>query len=224
MENNSPAAQQLQRLYEILFHTYGPQYWWPGTTPFEVMVGAILTQNTTWSNVERAIQSLQGAGCLTVEAILAAPPATLGALIRPVGYFNLKTRRLQNFCRWYIDRGQLWGMTQAATQDLRRELLAINGIGPETADDILLYALERPVFVIDVYTRRLGARLSLVRGDEHYEILRTFFETAIFPNVGIYQEYHALIVRHAKDICQKKQPRCNSCVLREFCPARIIYG
>jgi len=209
----------LRLLYQILFRAYGRQYWWPGATPFEVMVGAVLTQNTSWSNVERAIRNLDAAQCLTAPAIIAAHPTTLGALLRPVGYFNVKARRIQNFCRWYIARGEL--LAQFPTVDLRRELLAINGIGPETADDILLYALNRPVFVIDAYTRRLGTRLGILRGDENYEKLRALFETELTPDVALYQEYHALIVRHGKDICRKKHPRCNLCVLQANCPHNL---
>lgn len=217
-------ALNLESLYEIFFHTYGRQYWWPGTTPFEVMVGAVLTQNTTWRNVERAIAALAVAGCLTPEGIAAADPKTLGALIRPSGYFNVKTRRLQNFCRWYLQRGQLPALDQTATDALRRELLAISGIGPETADDILLYALARPIFVIDAYTRRLMARLQLARGTEDYDTLRAFFEAELTPNVALYQEYHALIVRHGKDICRKKAPRCDICPLAAICPSESLYG
>ncbi|HEY5702016.1 MAG TPA: endonuclease III domain-containing protein [Gammaproteobacteria bacterium] len=194
---------QLEIVYARLLKAYGPQHWWPADDPFEVMVGAVLTQNTAWLNVEKAIKSLKQSIDISAEAILALADDELAALIRPSGYFNIKTRRLKNLCQWFLDEGGFAELLSQDTGDLREALLSIKGIGPETADDILLYAFERPVFVIDLYTRRLFSRLGLVSGDEDYETLRHLFETAMPANVPIYNEYHALIVRHAKETCSK---------------------
>jgi len=204
----------LLTLYRRLYRNYGPQYWWPAKTPFEVMVGAVLTQNTTWANVERAIANLRRARCLSAERILAARPAELAELIRPSGYFNIKERRLRSLCEWFIDRGGFRRLRHLETRVLRDELLAVHGVGPETADDILLYAFERPVFVIDAYTRRLLARLGLAAGDEPYEALRLGFEAALEPDVAVYNEYHALIVRHAKESCSGARG-CRHCRIEQ---------
>lgn len=177
------------------------------------MVGAVLTQNTAWSNVERAICNLKEAGLLDGQKMAKADPPLLAQLIRPSGYFNVKAKRLQNLCNALIAAEALDSMSDEV---LRKWLLDINGIGPETADDILLYAFERPFFVIDAYTRRLFFRFGLVSGDESYEMLRSEFEQTLGPDVGLYNEYHALIVRHAKEVCRTK-PLCETCCLRRSC-------
>lgn len=200
----------LLTIYRRLLSAYGPQHWWPADTPFEVMIGAVLTQNTAWTNVEKAIAGLKRARCLSAAAILRLHQARLAELIRPSGYFNVKARRLKNFCEWYKSAGGLRTMRRADTASLRRALLKVNGIGPETADDILLYAVERPVFVIDVYTRRLFRRLGLIAGDEPYEVLRSRIETLLGPDVPLFKEYHALIVRHAKEKCAGREG-CRHC-------------
>ncbi|HEB98401.1 MAG TPA: endonuclease III domain-containing protein [Thiotrichales bacterium] len=210
-----PAAR-VRRVYERLHEAHGPQHWWPGETPFEIMVGAILTQNTAWTNVERAIANLKRARALSPRAIVAAEPERLGEWLRPSGYFNIKARRLRNFCTWYLEQGGLSRLKWLDTQALRHAVLSVNGVGPETADDILLYAFERPVFVIDAYTRRLFSRLGMISGEEGYETLRHAFEHALGPDVALFNEYHALIVVHAKDICRKK-PSCGDCVLKRGC-------
>jgi endonuclease-3 related protein len=206
-------------VYAALLRRYGPQHWWPADTPFEVMVGAVLTQNTAWINVERAIANLKARDALTPEAILALPDAQLAQLIRPSGYFNVKARRLKDYCHFYLDAGGLDALKRQSTQRLRARLLAVRGIGPETCDDILLYAFARPVFVVDAYTRRLFTRLGLLGGDEDYEAIRARFEHALGHDAPLYNEYHALIVRHAKDICRTK-PQCDECCLARGCPAR----
>lgn len=188
-------------LYGRLYDAYGAQNWWPAKTPFEVVVGAVLTQNTAWTNVEKAIANLHQAGQLTLTAIRRLDHDELADLIRPSGYFNIKARRLKNLCVWLHQQRGLGQLRKWSTAELREGLLSVNGIGPETADDILLYAFERPVFVIDAYTRRLLSRLGLITGDEHYETLRAAFETALTPDPALYNEYHALIVRHAKQKC-----------------------
>ena len=213
-----PGRRQLTTVFNTLFRCYGPQHWWPGDSPFEIMVGAVLTQNTAWSNVELAIANLVAHDRLDAGRIVRARREQLARLLRPSGYFNVKAQRLRNFCRWYLAAGGYPALAELHTDDLRRELLAVNGIGPETADDMLLYAFERPVFVIDAYTRRLLSRLQLCSGAESYDDLRLVIEAALGPDVELFNEYHALIVRHAKEVCRVR-PRCTGCVLRRRCPA-----
>ena len=215
----------LLKLHDLLLEYYGPQHWWPARTSFEVMVGAVLTQNTAWTNVEKAITNLHTAQAMDAEVILHTPQRRVAAWIRPAGYFNVKAKRLRNFCAWYVDRGGEKKLRRVDTAILRNELLSINGVGPETADDILLYAFHRPVFVIDAYTRRLLSRLQLAAGDESYEHLREHIETRLRgevrgkrDTVALYNEFHALIVHHAKEVC-KPRPRCESCCLAAYCPA-----
>nr|WP_245995236.1 endonuclease [Inmirania thermothiophila] len=206
----------MRAVYARLLEGYGPQGWWPAETPFEVMVGAILTQNAAWANVERAIARLRAAGLLAPEALAALPPEAIAPHIRPAGYFNVKARRLAAYCRWYLAAGGLEGLARRPTEALRRALLAVHGVGPETADDILLYAFGRPVFVIDAYTRRIFSRLGLAEAGWGYERLRAWFEAALEPDPDLFGEYHALIVRHAKAACRKR-PACAGCVLRGDC-------
>jgi endonuclease-3 related protein len=208
----------LPAVYRLLFDTFGPQHWWPAQTPFEVMVGAVLTQNTAWRNVEQAIDNLRARDRLDARRIVAAHRDHLAGWLRPSGYFNIKATRLKNFCRWYLDSGGYDALSRCDTGTLRAALLGVNGIGCETADDILLYAFERPVFVIDAYTRRLFARLGLFAGDEPYDALRCAIERRLGPDVGLFKEYHALIVRHAKEHCRVR-PVCAPCMLRSACPA-----
>jgi len=204
---------RLLDLYRKLYACYGPQSWWPGDSPFEIMLGAVLTQNTAWSNVERALANLKAAGLLELPALLRTPEAELAQHIRPAGYFNVKARRLLSLCRFLADQDDL---TSLNDHELRDRLLAVHGIGPETADDILLYAFERPVFVIDTYTRRLFSRLGFIQADAGYETLRRGFEQALGPDVPLFNEYHALIVRHAKEVC-RTIPICDACCLRTQC-------
>lgn len=209
----------LRQVFDLLRRCYGPQQWWPGDTPFEVMVGAVLTQNTAWSNVEKAIANLKAHGALDPAVIHHTHAATLAAWLKPSGYFNIKARRLQNFCAWYLGAGGLAPLRRLDTPTLRKALLGVNGIGPETADDILLYAFQRPVFVIDAYTRRLFFRLQLVTGEETYEELRHYFERGLdrsSDKVALFNEYHALIVAHAKRVCRNR-PLCDICCLRRRC-------
>ena len=210
--------RRVLRIYERLSGAYGTQHWWPGETPFEVMVGAVLTQNTAWTNVERAIGNLRSAGVLAPEPLAALPLAGLAALIRPAGYFNVKARRLHNFCVWYLEAGGFRALERWETAALRHALLGVNGVGPETADDILLYAFGRPVFVIDAYTRRLFRRLGAEQTDDGYETLRHWFESRLAPDVALYNEYHALIVHHAKHVCRSR-PLCRGCCLARLCPS-----
>jgi len=208
-------------VYRRLHAAHGPQHWWPGDSTFEIMVGAVLTQNTAWTNVEKAIANLKAAKALSPAAIATAPHRRLAAWLKPSGYFNIKAQRLRALCAWLIRKGGAKRIARLPTAVLRAELLQVHGIGPETADDILLYAFNRPVFVVDAYTRRLFQRLGLIRGDEKYELLRQWFETALVADAPLFSEYHALIVVHAKDVCRKR-PICGACKLVPLCPSREI--
>jgi len=212
-----PDRARLLPVFHSLLAAYGPQRWWPAETPFEVMVGAILTQNTAWTNVERAIVRLKGHVPLDAGAIVGLATEGLAELLRPAGYFNVKARRLQRFCAAYLAAGGIEGLSAMETESLRGWLLAVHGVGPETADDILLYAFERPVFVVDAYTRRIFARLGFLRGDEGYEAVRRTFEAALDPDPALFNEYHALIVVHGKGVCRTR-PSCDICCLRGSCP------
>ena len=215
----------LLSVYQSLFERYGAQHWWPADSAFEVMVGAVLTQNTAWSNVEKALGNLKQAKVLSADRIAASPQTELAQLIRPAGYFNVKAKRLHNFCHWFLQQGGIKKLQGWDDKSLRHGLLSVNGIGPETADDMVLYAFHRPVFVIDAYTRRIFSRLGLIKGEESYESLRHLFESELGKQikqrdeqVSVYNEYHALIVLHAKDVCRKK-PRCDECSLKRQCAA-----
>ena len=213
----------LQWVYSRLFTHFGHQHWWPGDSPFEVMVGAILTQNTAWKNVEKAIANLKANEALSADIMAATPRSQLAEWLRPSGYFNIKAERLQTFCRWLLEPDKLQHLEQLPTLELRHALLSVKGVGPETADDMLLYAFERPVFVIDAYTRRLFSRLELISGDEGYETLRALVEGTFGQRenpVGIFNEFHALIVVHAKEYC-RKLPQCPGCPLAGRCPSRV---
>ncbi len=211
---------RLQTIYRSLYRQHGAQHWWPGETPFEVMVGAVLTQNTAWSNVERAIANLRTAQLLSPTAITGTPHARLAKLLQPSGYFNVKARRLRSYCHWYVEQGGFDALACLDTPRLRQQLLTVHGVGPETADDILLYAFQRPVFVIDAYTRRLFTRLGLIQGDERYETLRADIEGQLggAGRVAVFNEFHALIVAHAKSMCRPR-PVCGRCCLVRRCPA-----
>lgn len=211
-------ADAFQSIFDTLLTAHGPQHWWPADQPFEVMVGALLTQNTAWGNVEKALANLKSHDALRAQTLLDSPHDELAAWLRPSGYFNIKATRLKNLCCWYIDGGGWSVLRERPTDELRGSLLSINGVGAETADDILLYAFERPVFVIDAYTRRLFSRLGLLDEGGEYERLRGQFEAALPADAALFNEYHALIVRHAKQTC-RKTPCCATCVLNGRCPA-----
>ena len=208
---------QLGEVYAVLKKSFGHQAWWPGDTPFEVMVGAILTQNTAWTNVEKAILNLKRAKRLSFQALRRISEKELARLIRPAGFFNLKADRLRCFLN-FLDRecrGDLKKMKLMAMPDLREKLLAVKGIGPETADSMLLYALGKRSFVIDAYTRRIFSRHGLVPATAHYETWREIFTRALPGDLDLYNDYHAQIVRTAKEYC-RKVPRCESCPLCRF--------
>ena len=207
----------LNRLYHRLLDHHGEQAWWPADSPFEVTVGAILTQNTAWTNVEKALQRLREASALNPQALAGLEHEELAGLIRSSGYYNQKARRLSGFARWYLEQGGHRALREREGRELRQQLLALHGIGPETADDMLLYAFDKPFFVIDAYTRRLLQRLGLAEGREGYEQLQQRFHDALEPDVPRYRQYHALIVQHAKNHCRKR-PACAGCPLAADCP------
>ncbi len=216
------ASPKLSDYYDTLFAAFGPQYWWPGRTPFEIIVGAILTQNTSWSNVELAIQNLRRKKLLTPGAIEAVSFGRLAALIRSSGYFRQKAKKLKAFVRFLRAeyQGSLAKMFRTPTRALRDQLLGVHGIGPETADSILLYAGRHLVFVVDAYTRRILERHQLAGPKHSYEDVRLFFERSLPPDVPLYNEFHALIVQTGKDYCRKRNPRCDQCPLQDFLPER----
>lgn len=206
-------------VYDTLYAAFGPQGWWPAETPFEVAVGAILTQNTAWTNVERAIDNLKAASCLDPATLHAMDPAELGRLIRPAGYFNIKAQRLQALCGFLLAEagGALGNLADRDTPILRTDLLGVKGVGEETADSILLYALHRPVFVVDAYTRRIFERLGLLQPGLAYGGVQAVFVTTLPRDRALFNEYHALVVALGKDYCRPK-PRCPSCPLQAMCP------
>lgn len=208
-------ACELLEIYNVLYAHYGPQRWWPGDTQFEMMVGAILTQNTNWGNVEKAISNLKRAGALAPGAIHAMPERELAELIRPSGYFNIKAGRLKGFISYFMERygGSIRRMKKTGCDALRGELLSVKGVGPETADSVLLYALGCPSFVVDAYTKRIFSRHGFFPEDADYHDVRKFFMDRLPKDVKLYNEYHALIVRLGKDRCMKKAGRCEICLL-----------
>jgi endonuclease-3 related protein len=209
--------QKISDLYNSLLQHYGPQGWWPGDTPLEVAVGAILTQNTNWQNVALAIKRLKEAGLLTARALQDLPEVELADYIRPAGYYNIKARRLKNFLNFLFSnyRGDMAVMAAAPLELLRPALLAVKGIGPETADSILLYGLEKPTFVVDAYTFRILSRHGLASDPCSYEELQALFMEVLPRDTALYQEYHALLVQTGKECCRPR-PRCPTCPLAGF--------
>ena len=210
----------LMEYYLKLYDHYGPQGWWPGDGPLETIVGAILTQFTSWLNVERALDNLKSAGAMSVEALRDIPTDELALLIRPSGAFNQKARRLKAFVDrlWDVHDGNLDAMLSQEPEALRQELLSVHGIGPETADDIMLYAAEQPYFVIDSYTRRVLERWGVHPDKPAYDAYQRIFHDNLPRDARLYNEYHALFDRHAKELC-KTRPACAQCFLKETCPA-----
>lgn len=210
----------LQEVYQRLYQHYGPQYWWPGEGPFDVIVGAILTQSAAWANVEQALYNLKQADCWSLAAIYHCPQDQLADIIRPSGYFNAKARKLKAFAEHVVERysGDLQAFLAQDTHLLREELLSIYGIGPETADDILVYAAEQPSFVIDACTVRILQRMGLASQEKRtdYHSYQGLFHSSLPRDVTLFNEYHALLDQHAKQSCTK-MPQCPACCLRDFC-------
>jgi endonuclease III related protein len=212
--------QKLMAVYRALYEVYGPQHWWPADTPFEVMVGAVLTQNTAWSNVEKAVASLKRERLMTPAGLDRTPGSRLAALIRQSGYYNIKAKRLKNLTGFIRDRysGSLRRMISSEPGELRKGLLQVNGIGPETADSILLYAANVPSFVVDAYTKRVFSRHGFIAPDADYDTVQKTFMDSLPADARLYNEFHALIVRVSKDYCRKKTTLCTSCPLVSFLP------
>ena len=209
---------RVYEIYEMLLDHFGPQGWWPGETPLEIMVGAVLTQNTNWTNVSKAIDNLKIENLLSFEKLHGLPIEALAEKIKPAGYFNLKAARLKNLLNFIAREynGSPEEMFAADMYTLREEILTVKGIGPETADSILLYAGGKPVFVVDAYTHRIFARHNIISEEEEYHEIQEYFSLALPDDVALFNEYHALIVRLGKEFCRKSKPLCVQCPLGEF--------
>ena len=214
------SAALLTEVFDRLLAAYGPQGWWPSAGPFETIIGAVLTQNTAWTNVEKAFANLRAAEAMTPAAMRALSRADLAELIRPSGYFNSKARKLKavvDHLARYDDDTDRWRTREA--KELRAELLGVYGIGPETADDIVLYVAGLPSFVMDSYTVRMVDRIGVAPKRKRYEDYQALFEDNLPAEAPLFNEYHALLDAHAKDVCLKSKPRCGECVLRDLCQA-----
>jgi len=211
------SREVLTEIYRLLYDEFGPQQWWPGDTEFEIITGAILTQNTSWANVNKAIANLKSADCLTPEKLHHLDQTQLAQLIRPAGYFNVKAKRLKNFVNWLFTNynGELTDLESIDTGRLREELLTIKGVGRETADSILLYAFDRPIFVVDAYTARIIFRHELISPEADYEQLKELFESSLPADTQLFNEYHALLVKVGKEFCRPKA-RCSGCPLEKL--------
>jgi len=212
----TPTGERLLRMYESMLDHFGPQGWWPAETPLEMMVGAVLTQNTNWGNVEKAIANLKRNNLLDAQKLHRTSPEALAECIQPAGYFRVKATRLQNLIRFLMERynGDVDRLLKEETEVLRTGLLGVKGIGPETADSIVLYAALRPVFVVDTYTHRILFRHDLAEDRASYEDMQALFQDSLCSDVSLFQEFHALIVRTGKTYC-RKTPLCEACPLRE---------
>jgi endonuclease-3 related protein len=214
---NGARGKLLQEIFDRLQEAFGPQNWWPAETPFEVILGAILTQNTAWKNVARAIANLRENNVLNFERISEIPAPQLAVLVRPSGFYNEKAKKIKGFCDYILKNraGDLGGFLSLDLELLRAELLGIRGIGPETADSIVLYAAFKPSFVVDAYTYRIFSRHGWVPEEVAYEDLRSYFMEALEPDVAFFQEFHALLVRTGHLFCRRK-PLCSECPLNCF--------
>ncbi len=214
-------SQTIRAMYQAMLDHFGPQGWWPGEGQLEICIGAILTQNTNWANVEKAIANLRQAGAIHTRKLLKMPEERLAQLIRPAGYFRRKAGRVKNFLKDVMRHsdGDIRAYLDAPAQTLRTRLLEVNGIGPETADSIVLYAAGLPVFVVDAYTARIAGRHGLIGPEDDYASIQALYESALETDVQLFNEYHALLVATGKHFC-KPNPRCQGCPLEPF-PHRI---
>ena len=210
----------IREFYKEMFKHFGPQHWWPGETPFEVMVGAILTQNTSWSNVEKAIDRLKKENALSPEAIHNMDTDRLAQLIKPSGFYNLKAKRLKHLIKGFVETfsGSVEMMKEWHINQLREWLLSIPGIGKETADSIILYAIKKPIFVVDAYTRRVLSRHGIISGNEDYDTIQAIFHKHLPKDTELFNEFHALFVKLGKEYCRKKSPICKTCPLGKHLP------
>ncbi|WP_213974043.1 endonuclease III domain-containing protein [Tepidanaerobacter acetatoxydans] len=213
------SKETLVKIYDKLLEAFGPQHWWPADDDFEIIVGAILTQSISWKNVEKAIYNLKTEDLLSLDAILAVDKDKLAALIKSTMYYNQKALKLKSFCRYIKQNygGDIYALFEKNIPNMRAELLGIKGIGPETADSIILYAAEKPIFVVDAYTRRIFSRLGFLPDDAEYSQMQDFFMSNLPSDVNLFNEYHALIVRLGKDYCKNKKPLCNECPVKNHC-------
>jgi len=207
-------GKSLMEIYNLLLSSFGPQNWWPAETELEMMVGAVLTQNTSWNNVEKAILNLKEKSLLSIQNLSQIPSSLLAEYIRPSGYYNLKAKRLKNLINCIVNKynGDITTLFSLDTETIREELLMVKGIGLETADSIVLYGAERPLFVVDTYTHRIVTRHGLIEEEAGYNDLQSFFMDNLSHDVDLFKEFHALIVKTGKDFCRKK-PSCSECPL-----------
>ncbi len=221
-KQKQPNDRVLHDIYNLLFRHFGPLKWWPGDSPFEIAVGAILTQNTNWTNVEKAIANLKKENVLDVSSLDEMNSRRLASLIKPAGYFNVKTKRLKNFFTLLRGRyqGSMENMKAENVSGLREALLEVNGIGPETADSILLYALDKPIFVIDAYTKRVLQRHAVAQEEMTYHELQDLFHQNLKRDIRLFNEYHAQFVMLGKEYCKPK-PRCEKCPLNGMRPILV---
>ena len=210
--------RKLEDIFKKLYSVFGPQYWWPADSVFEIIVGAILTQNTNWLNVEKAILALKKKKLLSAAKLYPLPQRQLAGLIKSAGYYNVKAARIKSFLKFFFDcyAAKIKRMSAQDLQILRRQLLTVKGIGPETADSILLYALNKPVFVVDAYTKRIFSRHGLIKSAADYSQLQSIFMRNLKNDVRLFGEYHALLVKLGKDYCRKQNPKCEICPLSAF--------
>jgi endonuclease III related protein len=218
MRRQSKGGRNLVRAFKLMNEALGPQHWWPGETPFEIIVGAILTQSTAWTNVEKAIAELKREGLLSPATMRRVSVQKLAGVIRSSGYFNQKARRLKNFLAFLRRYRTLENMFQEPTETLRERLLGIQGFGPETADSILLYAGGHPVFVVDAYTRRILSRHGWQNETATYGEIQGLFESQLPRDVPLFNQYHALLVNVGKNFCKRKEPDCLKCPLQPLLP------
>lgn len=212
--------KKLMNVFGRLYSRYGPQYWWPGDGAFEVIIGAILTQGTSWTNVDKALVNLKAKAVLEPSALRNVEDRELASLIKPSVYFNSKTKKLKAFSKHLGDiySDNLEFLLEKDSHDLRQELLSVYGIGEETADDIILYAAHKPIFVVDTYTRRILERLDISPSSNTYASYQAIFMDNLPHDVGLFNEYHALLDKHGSETCLRRKPRCHECCLLEICP------
>jgi len=213
---NKKISRSLLTIYDLLYRRFGPRHWWPGNTRIEIIIGAILTQNTAWGNVEKAIKNLKKAKVLSVNKLRGISEKRLAGLIRPSGYYNVKANRVKNFLEFLNNRykGSIDRMFKADLYKLRENLLAVKGIGRETADSIILYAGNKPIFVVDAYTKRLLSRHGFIGKEAKYREMQSLFMNNLPEDARLFNEFHALIVELGKSICKSKQPLCSICPIR----------
>lgn len=211
------SGQRLLEMFDLLLAHFGPQNWWPAKTELEVMIGAILTQNTNWTNVEKAISNLKNKGLISLDRLVSIPIGDLAKVIRPAGYYNIKAKRLKNLINFIFDQydGDLADLLQEETDRLREGLLSVNGVGPETADSIILYAANRPLFVVDTYTHRILNRHGMAGEETSYHELQEIFMDHLPEDAPFFNEFHALLVQTGKNYC-RKAPLCSDCPLSRW--------